>query len=998
MEEIKKSIFEKHLNKLDFIVEQNFFVVGSKVKNPYISIALEEANKHLADAVYFRQFFDRPPLPQIYIYNHTSQKILNKDFAEIHRKIWLSGNVPLIFVFTETEVKIFNCLDNPKYDKINDTFKLTIFKTIRLAAEIDEKISDFSAKQFDNGTFWENEKHKNEFKYSSSSFELLLKILKNILKEIVGAETELPKKQAKPFYQKLLLRSILVKYLEERKDEDGYTVFPNGFFSKFSHSKNNFISVLRRKGAIIELFEALENEFNGNIFRLSEDEINLLKSNDLNNFANFFDGYIDEKEQLNIWRLYSFNYLPIELISNIYEEFLEKKKGVVYTPPYLVNFLADQCLPLTEPKKDFKVFDPACGSGIFLVAAYKKLINWWRINNNWEHPNLEILKKILRENIFGADIEIEALNLTAFSLSIALCDELSPKVIWEELNFDDLKESNLFTKIVEDGNKEGKDFFEIVEEGKFKNTFDLIIGNPPFKSELNTPASKRIEKEMRKVRPKLPDNQISLLFLEQAINLCKKNSNICIIQPAGPFLYNNNSLPFRKRILEKYNVLQIFDFTALDSVLFGKMANVAVLSVFIQNSPSKKINIPHITIRRTKPSKEKIYFELDKYDFHYINFDNAVNNRIIWKSNLLGGGRLYHLMKRIDSLRSFKLFINEKVEKYNWKIGEGFIVGNEKKIKELIELRNKSELTLKEREILSKLEKKYKTAVYLTGKRTLPTEAFTEEYIEESKIHILENKYFYSRAERNKEIFKAPHLLIKEVVSESSIPITYREDDLSFKHRIIGIYSPEEQKNELKKIEERIKNNRLYIFFMAAYSSEYMIKRATSFIKSDFLSLPYPEDKKDLKLNSLEQILIDDVLDYQLEFRRKGEKAKAVQKTGNRDLEKFGDIYCKVLNSVYKHFKSSNPIFTSSFILYPFYYGKTQKINLTDFNEIELEEHLNYLINKEISQNLRIIRIIRIYEKNMIYLIKPDQIRYWLRSIAIRDADETFVDLVKQGY
>ncbi len=64
----------------------------------------------------------------------------------------------------------------------------------------------------------------------------------------------------------------------------------------------------------------------------------------------------------------------------------------------------------------------------------------------------------------------------------------------------------------------------------------------------------------------------------------------------------------------------------------------------------------------------------------------------------------------------------------------------------------------------------------------------------------------------------------------------------------------------------------------------------------------------------------------------------------------------------------------------------------------ELESNLQELIRNNVGANLRIVRLLRVYEDNVIYLIKPDQTRYWLRSVAIRDADETFADLVAQGY
>ncbi|MGB9498324.1 MAG: hypothetical protein ACKVE4_00940 [Dissulfuribacterales bacterium] len=64
----------------------------------------------------------------------------------------------------------------------------------------------------------------------------------------------------------------------------------------------------------------------------------------------------------------------------------------------------------------------------------------------------------------------------------------------------------------------------------------------------------------------------------------------------------------------------------------------------------------------------------------------------------------------------------------------------------------------------------------------------------------------------------------------------------------------------------------------------------------------------------------------------------------------------------------------------------------------ELEADLYELIQNNTNTNSRIVRMLRVYEKNTIYLIKPKQARYWLRSVAIRDADDTFADLVVQGY
>jgi hypothetical protein len=785
--------------------------------------------------------------------------------------------------------------------------------------------------------------------------------------------------------------SILVKYLEEREDEKGDTVFPDGFFRNFSGGDDNFIGVLRKKGACLELFDYLgsEERFNGEIFKWQDKkEREILKTADLNDFAYFFEGRLDER-QYTFWRLYSFNDLPIELISNIYEEFLEsKEKGVVYTPPYLVNFLIDEQMPFSDFRKtDFKVIDPACGSGVFLVAAFRRMIHWWRRRNNWKKPdaeNLEELKKILKNNIFGVDKHEEAVRLTFFSLSLVLLDELSPKVIWENLKFDDLLESNLISK----------DFFELINDDFFQSEFDLVMGNPPFVSEL-TPAAERIEKLKINERPKLPDNQIALLFLEQSINLCKEGTSLCLIMPSGPLLYNNNSAEFRQYFLSTYHVPQIIDFTFLSSILF-ESSNVASAVVFAKKQDPTKKDLLHVTVRRTKPAKEKLFFELDYYDFHRISYHDALGSRLIWKSNLLGGGRLKHLMKRFVSIRSLGDYLKAK-EEYGWEFAEGLIVGNRANIDKLIDLKaNIGKLSQEERKKLEKLEKTYKKADYLTGKNILPTEAFTEKGIDEGRIYILKEKYFYRSANKNKKIFKGPHLLIKEGVAKESIPITFKNDDLSFKDKIIGIHAPEDQIDDLLDLERRIKNNRTYLFYVAGFSGQYMIGRATAILKMDIESLPFPEDEKELELTEIEQILVDDVLDYMLDFRRKGENSVNEKHVSDQQLKQFSEIYCKVLNSVYKEFKPYKPLKTETFICFPFYYRDKPQIMTGSLDE--LEAALHELIQNNTNKNLRIVRMLRMYENNTIYLIKPKQTRYWLRSVAIRDADETFADLVVQGY
>ncbi|MFA4919411.1 MAG: N-6 DNA methylase [Thermodesulfovibrionales bacterium] len=974
--------FESGLRDFDMLESPGLILVDAEPADSYQRIALENAKKYKADAVYFRLFENgRPPLPQIYIYDFTKVEKDDDEVAELHKRLWNSGQVPLFFVFDKTEVKIFNSLKQPQIKAGRIVY--SPLDTIKLAGQIQEQLKkDFSSRNFDNGAFWEISKYKDKFKLNESAYEKLLARLKQNKRELI-AQKVLPEEE---LIHKLLVLAILIKYLEEREDEKGNKVFPQNFFSQFAKGARTFADIWKVKGACLRLFDYLAGHFNGEIFRVYDDEERqTLLAADLSSFAVFIEGKTEDSGQIALWELYSFNDLPIELISNIYEEFLGSEKGVVYTPPYLVNFVLDEAMPMNEPKNNYKVLDPACGSGVFLVAAYRRIIHWWRIQNEWKRPSLRILKKLLRESIYGVDKSGEAVRLAIFSLSLALCDELSPKVIWEELKFDDLqKEGNLFDK----------DFFELLHQKELKAEFDLVIGNPPFIESFNTPYAEQIEMERRKVRAAVPGNQLALLFLDQAITMCKKGGLLSLILPAGPFLYNKNSFEFRSHFLKEYHVKQVLDFTALSSVLFGK-ANVAVAVVFAKKELPKSKHLSHITVRRTKPAKEKMYFELDHYDFHQIPYRAALYEKIVWKENLLGGGRLHQLISRFAPARSLGEYLRDREKEANWVIREGFTIGDEDRINKLKQYeRQKDSLSREEENEFKALKAKYKKADYLTGKKTLPSEAFTEKGIDEKQIHIQEEQYF--QWPREKKIYEPHHLLIKEGVSAGSIPVAYRSDYLSFKHDVIGIHAPANQREELGEIERRIKNNKFYLFCAAALSGRYMISRATSILKDDILNLPYPEDETELDLSATEQILVDDVIDYLLEFRRKGENSLAAAPVMSEQLRQFGATYCKVLNSVYKKFVPFTPAKSSSYVCFPFYYGEKPDIDVNDI--VTLEKSLNKLIKRQHHPSLRITRVLRIYDHNIVYLIKPVQTRYWLRSVAIRDADETFDDLVKQGY
>jgi len=75
------------------------------------------------------------------------------------------------------------------------------------------------------------------------------------------------------------------------------------------------------------------------------------------------------------------------------------------------------------------ILDPACGSGVFLVRAYQRLVAAWKRDYINEQPAAQDLSTILTSSIFGIDKELNAIQIAAFSLYLTMLDYLGNKEI-----------------------------------------------------------------------------------------------------------------------------------------------------------------------------------------------------------------------------------------------------------------------------------------------------------------------------------------------------------------------------------------------------------------------------------------------------------------------------------------------------------------------------------------------------------------------------------------
>lgn len=958
-------LFQKGLEKLGFHNDDSLFFVDKKMGSQYPEILfhLEKAQIFEARAVYLRKQLNGSYKPQVYLFDFTDKGLVEENtITEIQKKIWSSGEVPLACIFYNTEVKLIDCTKH-----ITPDYKPEyLIKSLKLAEEIHQEYIEHFAIKIKSGTFWDQEELKGRFDFKNSAYDTLIWNIRKVTEKLSKGL----RKASKGLINKIIIQSILIKYLEETSDDDGKKLLTEKYFKKYNNS-NSFSDVLK-KGEFVNLLTDLNRNFNGNVFKWETHEQDQLKTLDLSIVAELLatDKTNIDSLQLEIefpdWRYFEFKFIPVEMISRLYEEFLsenKKDKGLFYTPSHLAKLLIDECLPLRKYDEidltNFTLLDPACGSGIFLVTAFKRLVQIWRLQHKLEKPRIEDLKKIL-QNIYGVDKEEQAVMLSSFSLSLALCNELKPIEVIEKLRFDDLTKQNLIYS----------DFFKL---GNIQNKkFDIIIGNPPFVRGAIAEYSNTWLIQHTKV--KIPQGQIALKFLSESFPILKENGLVCLIIKSSGLLYNSTSIAYKRALFSNYDVVQILDFTALarNKSLWDNGADVATAAIFVRNNkPDTSKNILHLTFRRTKATKERIVFEIDDYDLHFVNKQTAINSEFIWKNNLLGGGRIKNLVEKVQSEPSFE----EVLDQNNSIIEEGVEIGSKQNL----------------------------SPSFIYKIPFLPTRGINENGIAYDLLSKIDSKIKFSKIPPQ-EAFIAPNLIVWENIGEKRFPIFYNGKSFSFKRRLISIKSIANDVAFLNTILNSFeKYYDFYKFYLIATSSETLINRNNTFLLRDLKKIPYIETK--YQFSTFDNNTIKDCVEVLQDFFIHGERSKALKKIKPNKLESvlinFGNEFSRALNSVYedkgKKFRLSDIILLegASLIATVFKYDNKDKKPLLhkDITKLDIEG----LTNIDISSQLSVKRIIKLYpQKETIVFIKPNQYRYWLSLTAYRDADKCFSDFFNQ--
>jgi len=1016
------------LKKLDFfstdssIIENNFpeiiFTKNTPSNlHPKHYIALEFAENLEADAVYFKYYDDnRFCVPQVYFYDNSNEIYDKNKIAEIHRNVYSSSQVPLICIVDKISISLFDTREPIEILNNQITNKKGLIDKPYLFEELELLSKYFNAKKLNSGDFWESDEASTHFKNNKSVYEELVNALSLIRKDfhiVFQTFDNFPdEKTAKDFADEILFKCILIKYLEENGLE-----FAQQFYKDNNITQNSLKEILEQSN-LIELLDRLDFHFNGNVFFIEKNKREILSKLVLSDLALCLEGKYGSNRTGYLWEMYSFKHIPIELISNFYEEFIPKDKensGTVYTPSHLVNLLIDECLPLSDKKEhlnyNVRLADVSCGSGIFITTAFKRLVQRWRVKNKDKKtgklatPSLEIVKKILSKNIFGIDKNDTATKLAKFSLQLAICQLVTKDELWtwnEDRVFKNLQDTNIFST----------DFFDfLVEEKSFHNSLDLIIGNPPFQSLKEDKVNKEYSTITKKLKAepinfefsvKIPDNQLALMFLEASGLLLKPKGDLCFIQKSTSLLYNSGSKEFRNSLFNQFYVHQIIDFTLLKNDLFkskgkeilengkpkldkngkpqkGKPTSVESCAVFYKKEFRKDDYMTnHIVSRLLKNTKDGLSFEFDYYDFYEIPREIVLEDDTIWRCNLLGGNRLNHLIKKLNKKTNYQTNLEDYILNHIGIEQDSFCEG-------FIKATPQGEKDGKNFE-----------CDYIINKSILTATNFNK-----NKYDSFSNQQKFYRAPQEKA-FKQPLITIKEQITKAKSFVRIHTENVAFDSRIVGVSFFEIGIDKAQKLFTILqKNEKINSLKTLATCSQFFLGSSSVIQKADINNWTIPLVDDEIKLSGSEKIIMNDVLDYIYPSWYEKEPVINKKDASKKELVQFSEVFNQSFNSIYKKGNKEQKLAViyegSTFFALEFEFTDKKIIEPKEIDKTEADKQIESLIINQYGKNTLINKVLRIYGPNKITLIKPKKLRFWLKSIALQDSDEIFDDIIENG-
>lgn len=481
----------------------------------------------------------------------------NNDIYNTHQLFWNQNEVNSFIAISEEQSFLINAKAKPNLENpIGSDILISTFEYgVNSEGFEKEKIEKITKEYIDSTYFFDFvSKELSRKKKQEVDKDLLLNLirLRNDLLESSNDEDSI---------HLLILRCLFIKYLED----------------KGIYEENYLVNLLKTTEPIflVNAFEEIKR-INGDIFKFDKTDLEQkIKVGYIAKIHKFFTTDYGSS-QLRAFP-YRFNEIPIQLISHVYEAFLnsdEKKgKGIYYTPAFFVNFILSHTLiPKLEGNQNITVLDPSVGSGSFLIESFRAIVKSHKHKVDFSQK-----KEILQNQLFGIDIDRNALQIAAFSLYLALIETEDPLFIREQIK----NSSPILPSLIGYNLFHNNSLTDAVLKDK---TFDCIVSNPPWGSVEPNDDIENVKEENVKERKAIgtkgktglmpeyknvADYERSQAFLIRVKKWCHEQTIVSLIVKNSIFL-NGDSEDFRKELLQLYQINYFYELSDYNKILFEK--------------------------------------------------------------------------------------------------------------------------------------------------------------------------------------------------------------------------------------------------------------------------------------------------------------------------------------------------------------------------------------------------------------------------------------------
>lgn len=563
------------------------------------------------------------------------------DIFNIHRLLWNENKIQTFIAIDDSYSYVINAKTKPDSKKPLSGKIISFDYGVNSEGFEIESIQEITKDYIDSSYFFDFV-IKNKKKGTEVDKDLLLNLI-TLRNKLIHENNE-------DVIHRLILRCLFFKYLEDRK------IFSESYLVKTLQSG--------QQSELIRIFNEVA-KINGDVFKYENLIESDIESSYLTELLAFFSSDY-RTGQLSLFP-YQFDKIPVQLISHVYEAFLQsdekKGRGIYYTPAFVVNFMLDQSLkPRLVENNNISVLDPAVGSGAFLVESFKAIINSYPTK-----PLYEKKKEILQNQLFGIDIDPKALQIAAFSLYLALLEDEDPEFIREKIKnshpiLPSLIGSNLICANAITDN--------VFEDKKF----DCILSNPPWgaveldENEENIRERKAIGTKGKKgsisAYQNISNYERSQAFLVRVKNWSDINTIFALIVKNSIFL-NDNSLDFRRDLLNLYQINFFFELSNYNKILFkkhviGKVGNKDIVIgatepcaiLIFENKQQENSILTYISPKLNGFSENLNLIHYTNKDISILEQNYFVIDDLLWKILINGDFEDFKLISKLKLTNS----------------------------------------------------------------------------------------------------------------------------------------------------------------------------------------------------------------------------------------------------------------------------------------------------------------------------------------------------------